>query len=202
MQACRGPLPCNSMHASSRRAPAVPHDAASEALGPEDVLGQVIRARKLPLRISTSWWKGLGQFRQTAPKGASGGRQSAIWREIWSKSPLFRAQIFDQLVEDPSKVSTISSLRPVNFDPSTSLRALQVIGRCRSYAPSAASELAVHSPILEELLSTSGGGCPVGLSGGEDSQSWQCCIMELLIRRVPQNSHGRVTRQQVSQDDI
>jgi hypothetical protein len=82
------------------------------------------RARKLPLEISTSWWKGLGHFRPTAPKGASGGRQSAIWREIWSKSPLFRAQNFDQLVEDPSKVSKISGLRPVNFDPSTSLRAL------------------------------------------------------------------------------
>jgi hypothetical protein len=34
-----------------------------------------VRARKLPLKISTSGWKGLGQFRPAAPQGASGGEQ-------------------------------------------------------------------------------------------------------------------------------
>jgi hypothetical protein len=34
-----------------------------------------VRARKLPLEISTSWWKCLGRFRPAAPQGASGGGQ-------------------------------------------------------------------------------------------------------------------------------
>jgi hypothetical protein len=82
------------------------------------------RARKRPLEISTSWWKGLGQFRPAAHQGASWGRGSAFWRENWSKQPPFRAQNFDQLVEDPFRISEISGLRPSHFDPSTSLRAL------------------------------------------------------------------------------
>jgi hypothetical protein len=82
------------------------------------------RARKLLLEISTSWWKGLGQFRPAALQGVLWGRACAYWREIWSKCPPFRVQNFDQPVEDPSTISETSGLRPVNFDPSTSLRAL------------------------------------------------------------------------------
>jgi hypothetical protein len=43
---------------------------------------------------------------------------------FWSKYPLFRAQGFDQLIEQPAKISEISGLRPKNFNPSMSLRAL------------------------------------------------------------------------------
>jgi hypothetical protein len=87
------------------------------------------RARKLPLKISTSGWKGLGQFRP-APPGGLWGRASVFWREDPSKCQPFRAQNFDQPVEDPSTCSEITGLRPVNFDPSTSLRALT----CAAYA--------------------------------------------------------------------
>jgi hypothetical protein len=86
------------------------------------------RARKLPLEISTSWWKGLGQFRPAAHQGASGGGEVPFGAR-WSKHPPFRAQNFDQLVEDPFKNSKISGLRLSHFDPSTSLRALLCIWR-------------------------------------------------------------------------
>jgi hypothetical protein len=69
----------------------------------------VHRARKLPFEISTSWWKGLGQFRPAAHQGASGGGEvpfggrfgrntprfgpkiSISWSQTLSKFPKFRA---------------------------------------------------------------------------------------------------------------
>jgi hypothetical protein len=60
----------------------------------------------------------------SCPLGRLWGRGSAFWRENWSKHPPFPAPDFDQLVEDPVKISEISGLRPSKFDPSTSLRAL------------------------------------------------------------------------------
>jgi hypothetical protein len=60
----------------------------------------------------------------SCPPGGLCGGASAFWREIWSKFPLFRVQKFDHLIEDPSKISEISGLRPKIFDPSMSLRAL------------------------------------------------------------------------------
>jgi hypothetical protein len=60
----------------------------------------------------------------SCPPGGPLGRASAFWRENRLKHPPFRLQNLDQRVEDPSTVSRISGLRPLNFDPSTSLRAL------------------------------------------------------------------------------
>jgi hypothetical protein len=60
----------------------------------------------------------------SCPPGGLRGRGSGFWRENWSKHPPFRAQNFDQLVEDPFNIYEISGLRPTNSDPSTSLRAL------------------------------------------------------------------------------
>jgi hypothetical protein len=57
------------------------------------------------------------------PRGPCGGA-SAFWREIRSKLPLFRAQIFDQLVEGLCNISGTRGLRPQYFDPSMRLRAL------------------------------------------------------------------------------
>jgi hypothetical protein len=57
------------------------------------------------------------------PRGLCGGA-SAFWRGIWSKYPLFGVQEIDHLIEDPSEISEILGLRPENFDPSMSLRAL------------------------------------------------------------------------------
>jgi hypothetical protein len=73
-------------------------------------ISAVLRARKLPVEMSTSWWKGLGQVRPAAYQGAcvpsrDRGGKSAVWRENSSKHLPVRAQNFDQPVEDPSKVS-------------------------------------------------------------------------------------------------
>jgi hypothetical protein len=42
----------------------------------------------------------------------------------WRFRPAGGRALADQPVEDPFKISEFSGLRPVNFDPSTSLRAL------------------------------------------------------------------------------
>jgi hypothetical protein len=76
------------------------------------VFGSPNRARKLPLEISTSWWKGLGQFRPAAPQEGLWWRASACWRGNWSKSPHFRARNFDQPVEDPSTIFEIRAFGP------------------------------------------------------------------------------------------
>jgi hypothetical protein len=60
----------------------------------------------------------------TCPPRGPPGAGKCIWAENWSKQPPFRAQNFDHLVEDPSTIPEVSGLRPVNFDRSTSLRAL------------------------------------------------------------------------------
>jgi hypothetical protein len=71
----------------------------------------------------------LANFDQLPTGGLCGGA-SAIWRENWSKEPPFRAQDFDQLVKGPSKISEISGLQPVNFDPSMSLQAQHCLLGC------------------------------------------------------------------------
>jgi hypothetical protein len=81
------------------------------------------RARKLPLEISTSWWKGLGQCRPAAHQGASGAGEGPLAGELVETPPVSGPK-FRLLVEDPLKNSECSGLRPSNFDPSTSLRAL------------------------------------------------------------------------------
>jgi hypothetical protein len=49
---------------------------------------QVGRARKLPLKISTSWWRGLGQSRPAAHQGASGGGAVPFGGRIGRNTPL------------------------------------------------------------------------------------------------------------------
>jgi hypothetical protein len=51
------------------------------------------------------------------------------------ETPPVSGQTFDQLVESPLKVSEISGLRPSNFDPSTSLRALATMAPSHNQAP-------------------------------------------------------------------
>jgi hypothetical protein len=68
--------------------------------------------------------EGPWQISTSCPPGGLCGGASAFWREIWSNNPLFRAQTFDQTIEDLSKISENRGLRPLNFDPSMRLRAL------------------------------------------------------------------------------
>jgi hypothetical protein len=82
--------------------------------------------------------EGPWQISTRCPPGGLCGGASAFWREIWSRHPLFRAQNFDQLVEDLSKISEDRGLRPLNFDPSMRLRALtcrKIFACCIHRAP-------------------------------------------------------------------
>jgi hypothetical protein len=51
------------------------------------------RARKLPLEISTSWWKGLGQSRPAVPQGASWRGQVHFGGRIGRTTPRFGFEI-------------------------------------------------------------------------------------------------------------
>jgi hypothetical protein len=84
-------------------------------------MGQGLQA---PLRDFDQLVEGPWPISTSCPTGGLWGRGSAFWRENWSKHPPLWAQNFDQLVEDPLNISRIPGLRPSNFDPSTSLRAL------------------------------------------------------------------------------
>jgi hypothetical protein len=62
-----------------------------------------LRACKLPLESSTSWWKGLGHWPKVSiscPSRGLWGLPSAFWRGTWSRRPPLRARHFDQPVED------------------------------------------------------------------------------------------------------
>jgi hypothetical protein len=47
-----------------------------------------VRARKLPFEISTSWWKGLGQFRPAAHQGPSGAGKCLLAGELVEAPPV------------------------------------------------------------------------------------------------------------------
>jgi hypothetical protein len=65
----------------------------------------------------------LANFDQLPTKGVSVAGQVPFGGNLVETPPV-SARNFDQLVEDPSKNSEISGLRPENFGPSMSLRAL------------------------------------------------------------------------------
>jgi hypothetical protein len=94
--------------------------------------------------------EGPWQISTSCPPGGLCGGASAFWREIWSKHPLFRAQNFDQLVEDLSQLSENRGVRPLNFDPSMRLQALST-GTCVISSTTLARQL---SALLLLLLLT------------------------------------------------
>jgi hypothetical protein len=81
--------------------------------GSQAPLGDIDQLVEGPWAISTSW----------PPRGPPGAGKCILAGESVETSPFWLRNI-DQLVEDPSTISKIPGLRPVNFDPSTSLRAL------------------------------------------------------------------------------
>jgi hypothetical protein len=85
---------------------------------------RVGQGSQAPLEVFDQRVEGPWPITTSCPPGGLWGRASAFWRENRSKCQPFRAKKFDQPVEDPSTFSEISGLRPVKFDPSTSLRAL------------------------------------------------------------------------------
>jgi hypothetical protein len=66
----------------------------------------------------------LANFDQLPPRGPLGAGKCTFGGRTGRNANRFGPKLFDQPVEDPSTFSEISGLRPVNFDPSTSLRAL------------------------------------------------------------------------------
>jgi hypothetical protein len=88
-----------------------------------DIINQV-QGSQPPPRDFDQLVEGPRSISTSCPPGGLCGGASAFWREIWSKHPLFRAQMFDQLVEDLSRISENRGLRPLGFDPWMRLRAL------------------------------------------------------------------------------
>jgi hypothetical protein len=76
------------------------------------------RARKLPLEISTSWWKGLAQIHQLPHRGPPGAGKCFPAEEL-VETPTVSGPNFRSAARRPFLYTS-----PVNFDPSTSLRAL------------------------------------------------------------------------------
>jgi hypothetical protein len=78
--------------------------------GSQALLGDFYQLVEGPWSLSTSW-----------PPGGLWGRARAFWRENGRNAPRFGPEIS---ISQSKTFSEFLGLRPVNFDPSTSLRAL------------------------------------------------------------------------------
>jgi hypothetical protein len=87
--------------------------------------------RNVDQLVDGHWPISMGGFDRPILRGCS-----EVFQQYRSKHPVILGQNFDQQVEDPLKTSVKRGLRPQNFDPSMSLRALQMAIRVLSMAVS------------------------------------------------------------------